>query len=168
MFVVVEKGKIFQYKFGDDGTSRSFILEIKWIPEYPEVLPEFSVDAFYNQHIIPSVKSKILDFAKNEGEQFLGMSMTFSIFEQIKENLTDLLSEQPEELEVIKDVSEKMENLEVEESSKNRESSPKKEHLTKAQKRRMWNQGGLASEDRPRGWNWVDVVRHLSQTGPAS
>ena len=40
----------------------------------------------------------------------------------------------------------------------------KKEQLTKAQKRRMWNRGGLETDDRPRGWNWVDIVRHLSQT----
>lgn len=41
----------------------------------------------------------------------------------------------------------------------------KKEQLTKAQKRRMWDKGGLESEERPRGWNWFDVIRHLSQTG---
>jgi hypothetical protein len=43
--------------------------------------------------------------------------------------------------------------------------SEKKEQLTKAQKRRMWDKGGIDSEDRPRGWNWVDVVKHLSQSG---
>ena len=41
----------------------------------------------------------------------------------------------------------------------------KKEQLTKAQKRRMWDKGGIDSEDRPRGWNWIDVVKHLSQSG---
>jgi hypothetical protein len=41
----------------------------------------------------------------------------------------------------------------------------KKEQLTKNQKRRMWDKGGLDSEERPRGWNWVDVIRHLSKTG---
>ena len=28
-----------------------------------------------------------------------------------------------------------------------------------------WKQGGLDAGDRERGWNWVDVIRHLSQTG---
>ena len=28
----------------------------------------------------------------------------------------------------------------------------------------MWNKGGLDTEDRPRGWNWYDVIKHLSQT----
>jgi hypothetical protein len=51
--------------------------------------------------------------------------------------------------------------LRISESEKGK---PKKEQLTKSQKRRMWNRGGLESEDRPRGWNWVDVVKHLSQT----
>ena len=41
----------------------------------------------------------------------------------------------------------------------------KKEQLTKAQKRRMWEKGGLDTEERARGWDWVDVIRHLSQTG---
>ena len=82
---VNENGKKFQYKFGEDGTSKSFILKISWGPEYPEVLPEISVDSFYNKHLLPDVKAKISDYVKSEGEQFLGMSMTFTIFEQVNE-----------------------------------------------------------------------------------
>ena len=40
----------------------------------------------------------------------------------------------------------------------------KKEHLTKAQKRKLGNRQDNKGE-MPRGWNWVDVVKHLSQTG---
>lgn len=40
----------------------------------------------------------------------------------------------------------------------------KKEHLTKAQKRRQWDKVDARGE-KPRGWNWVDIVKHLSQTG---
>ena len=29
----------------------------------------------------------------------------------------------------------------------------------------MWQKGGLEEGDRARGWDWVDVIRHLSQTG---
>lgn len=42
--------------------------------------------------------------------------------------------------------------------------APKKEQLTKAQKRRLWNKTDGTGE-KPRGWNWVDIVKHLSQTG---
>ena len=31
----------------------------------------------------------------------------------------------------------------------------------------MWNRQNAAGE-RARGWNWVDVVKHLSQTGGQS
>ena len=59
-----------------------------------------------------------------------------------------------------------------EEKSQPAESSKKtikqpKEHLTKAQKRKMGsrldNRGEL-----PRGYDWVDVIKHLSQTGKSS
>jgi len=42
----------------------------------------------------------------------------------------------------------------------------KKEQLSKAQKRRQWN-NRVAGDDgqKPRGHDWIDIVRHLSQTG---
>ena len=39
--------------------------------------------------------------------------------------------------------------------------------MTKAQKRRMWDRQNAAGE-RERGFNWVDVVKHLSQTGKSN
>ena len=43
----------------------------------------------------------------------------------------------------------------------------KKENLSKNQKRRMWDRQNAAGE-RERGWDWVDVIKHLSQTGGSS
>ena len=40
----------------------------------------------------------------------------------------------------------------------------KKEQLSKAQKRRQWNKCDIHGE-KPRGWNWVDIIKHLGQTG---
>ena len=97
----------------------------------------------------------------NFGHTNSGMPMTFTIIEQVKENLEDLLKDQPEQIEA--PVRETSEEVEVERTTK--ETSPlKKEQLTKAQKRKMWNKGGLDTEDRERGWNWIDLVKHLSQT----
>lgn len=42
--------------------------------------------------------------------------------------------------------------------------APKKEQLTKAQKRKQWDKADGKGE-KPRGWDWVDIVKHLSQTG---
>lgn len=40
----------------------------------------------------------------------------------------------------------------------------KREQLTKAQKRKQWDRVD-SKGNRQRGWNWVDIVKHLSQTG---
>ena len=38
--------------------------------------------------------------------------------------------------------------------------------MTKGQKRRFYDKfGNIDAADKPRGWNWVDVVKHLHQTG---
>ena len=39
----------------------------------------------------------------SEAEQYLGMSMTYSLFEYAKENLETLLANQPEAVEVVSD-----------------------------------------------------------------
>ena len=54
----------------------------------------------------------------------------------------------------------------VEEAS-NKIEKQKKEQLTKAQKRRITERTNHKGE-RERGWDWVDVIRHLSQTGVGS
>ena len=59
--------------------------EISWGPNYPSELPDFSLDSFYNKHVLPSVKEGILKAVKDEGDQLLGMSMTYSLFEWVKE-----------------------------------------------------------------------------------
>ena len=41
----------------------------------------------------------------------------------------------------------------------------KKEHLTKAQKRKYYDRVNVQKGEMPRGYNWVDIIKHLSQTG---
>lgn len=40
----------------------------------------------------------------------------------------------------------------------------KKEIMSKSQKRKQWDRLDAKGE-KPRGYDWVDVVKHLSQTG---
>lgn len=59
--------------------------------------------------------------------------------------------------------------VEKEKSNENQTDQPsqkkeKKEQLTKAQKRRLYDRLDNKGE-RPRGHDWVDVVKHLSQIG---
>eukprot|EP00092_Neocalanus_flemingeri_P006434 GFUD01006933.1.p1 GENE.GFUD01006933.1~~GFUD01006933.1.p1 ORF type:complete len:195 (+),score=57.69 GFUD01006933.1:75-659(+) len=153
------------YKFGEDTTSRSFILEIFWGPNYPSELPGVNLDSFYNKHVLSAVKEGIIKAVKDEADQFLGMSMTYSLFEWVKESLDTLLESQPESLFEVCDEVEKLSVKDSSEEPDEGRQKSKKEQLTKGQKRAMWKKGGLNEDDRQRGWNWVDVVKHLHQTG---
>jgi len=153
---------VFQYKFGETDNTKSLLLEIKWGDKYPTEKPEVNMDMFYNKHIKQSLKDKIAQLVLDEAEQYLGMSMTYSLFEFVKEKFDEFIQQQPEdEIEINEDVKELTISEPIEDLKKK---APKKEHLTKAQKRRQWDKVGEKGE-RPRGWDWVDIVKHLSQTG---
>ncbi|XP_060528857.1 RWD domain-containing protein 4 isoform X2 [Cylas formicarius] len=150
----------FQYKYGVSDTVKSFLLEIKWGETYPEELPQISMELFYNKHVLPSIKDKVVNLVKTEAQQFLGMSMTYSLFEFVKEKFEELIKDQPDNINEIE--VEKLHILDQEPSQSAKKE--KKEQLTKAQKRRQWNRMDGKGE-KPRGWDWVDVIKHLSQTG---
>jgi len=152
-----------QYKFGEAGSMKTFILEIKWTESYPTDLPTISLESFYNKHILPAVKEEIIKAVTEEAEQYLGMSMTYSIFEWVRENLETLLSNQPDTIQIVTEEVESKCNV-ADNDETVAKTKVKKEQLTKAQKRAQWKKGGINEDERERGWNWVDIVRHLSQT----
>ena len=58
---------------------------------------------------------------------------------------------------------------EEEESGRKQPKDTSKSQMTKSQKRRMWDrvEQGTCGE-RERGWDWVDIIKHLCQGGPPS
>ena len=171
------------WSISDLGLTIYFHSEIKWTDEYPTELPALSLDSFYNKHLVPEVKISIIKavtgqinlmnsndlvihFVTEEAEQFLGMSMTYSLFEWVRESIETLLENQPETIQTVcEEIETKCSVTEETEADQNTaKAKVKKEQLTKAQKRAQWKKGGLNEDDRERGWNWVDIVRHLSQT----
>ncbi|KAH3891082.1 hypothetical protein DPMN_015171, partial [Dreissena polymorpha] len=40
----------FQYKYGEDNSYRSLIVEISWVDNYPDTPPNINLDTFYNKH----------------------------------------------------------------------------------------------------------------------
>lgn len=46
----------------------------------------------------------------------------------------------------------------------NTKKTAKKEAMSKSQKRKQWDRLDSKGE-KPRGYDWIDVVKHLSQTG---
>lgn len=154
----------FQYKYGEDNDMKSFLLEISWGPTYPSERPIINMNTFYNKHIVQEVKDKVVQHVETEADQWLGSAMTYTLFQSVQEHYAELISAQPDSVDLNTQTSQLKiadENQQSEESTKR----PKKEHLTKAQKRRQWNKADGKGE-RPRGWDWVDIVKHLSQTGP--
>lgn len=51
---------------------------------------------FYLNSVKP-LKERVTDVVSSEAEQYLGMSMTYSLFEFVKEKFDELIQEQPEE-----------------------------------------------------------------------
>ncbi|XP_075153724.1 RWD domain-containing protein 4 [Haematobia irritans] len=157
----------YQYKYGEDDNFKSFLVEIKWHEDYPNTLPTINMDTFYNRNLIPAVKQKIQAALTEEGEQWLGCGMTYTLFECLKERIDELTSEQPEHPFVQSIDLDKVGVSAIQISDTNADTAKtevKKEQLTKAQKRRQWERTNHKG-DRPRGWDWVDIVKHLSQTG---
>ncbi|XP_071790491.1 RWD domain-containing protein 4-like isoform X2 [Asterias amurensis] len=146
----------YQYRVGDEGHFKSFMLEIKWGDNYPEEFPEISLNTFYNNHLQDDIRSSVVEKVKAEAEQWLGCAMTYTLFEWAKENAEDLMAEQTEAQMTVRSSSNTEQAV-----AKQKE---KKEQLTKAQKRKIANRTDHRG-DLPRGFDWVDIVKHLSRTG---
>ena len=76
------------------------------------------MDSFYNKHLLPEVSAGIKASVLEEADQFLGMSMTYSLFEYVKENFDSLLENQPDFVENISEKVEKIALDDVENSEK--------------------------------------------------
>jgi hypothetical protein len=161
----------FQYRFGEEGEKTSCLLEMQWPPEYPEVVPTFNFNAFYNNHLTSATKAALVKALNEQAVQNLGDPMGYTIFEWARESVADLINnlanEPPVPLSLHldsgdEDRNDNSENAKMESSEA--KSKVKKEQLTKSQKRREWSRLDNKGE-KPRGYDWVDVIRHLSQTG---
>ncbi|XP_029439280.1 RWD domain-containing protein 4 isoform X1 [Rhinatrema bivittatum] len=153
----------FQYRVGDNGDPKAFLIEVSWPKTYPETAPTISMNAFFNNSIAPAIKQSILVKLLEQVEANLGTAMTYTLFEYAKDNreqfmenhqpfsntLTSLGSESPAEAPNVVSSSKKKD---------------KKEQLSKAQKRKLADKTDNKGE-LPRGWNWVDVIKHLGKTG---
>ena len=154
----------YQYKFAAANENHSFIIDITCPEEYPNVIPIFSLDIFFNNHLHETVKKEIIKKISEFSQEIIGDAMIFSIIDWIKDNHENLLEKQSIvfQEEVVDIPGEK---IEVDNSQTNKKiKEPKKERLTKNQKRKLANRVNTDGE-RPRGWNWVDPIKHLSKTG---
>ncbi|XP_065351592.1 RWD domain-containing protein 4 [Cloeon dipterum] len=157
--------KVFQYKYGEDNTSQSFLLEITWGDNYPDEIPIINMDTFYNKHLIAEVRQHIVDEVSKEAANNIGMGMTYTLFEWVKERLDELVSAQPDSIAEAVSSRLVIADTQEQESISGGAAVPKarKEALSKAQKRKQWDR--MEKGEKLRGHDWVDVIKHLSQTG---
>lgn len=90
--------------------------------------------------------------------------MTYTLFECLKDRIDELLVDQPNHFEISATIGNIVETVDKCSIGAATSKQPKKEQLSKSQKRRQWENCDHKGE-KPRGWNWVDIVKHLSQTG---
>ncbi|KER22634.1 hypothetical protein T265_09335 [Opisthorchis viverrini] len=152
-----------EYKLGEHGTPKSMILTIQWPDGYPTVLPTISLDSFYNGHLSTAVKLLVVKELNALAQEQLGTAMTFSLIDYARENAERYFSLSLSSTAATTAGDTNLASNFDEQPTKKAE---KKVQLTKAQKRAHYRRLDVNGE-LPRGWNWVDVAKHLQQVGPA-
>lgn len=108
----------------------------------------------------------------------MGCGMTYTLFECLKDKVEELLTDEslnnPNDQQIIGTNHQEVEQGSSDENDADERGTKtiasaggggqKKEQLTKAQKRKQWDRVDNKG-NRPRGYDWVDIVKHLSQTG---
>ncbi|KAM6346165.1 RWD domain-containing protein 4 isoform 3-T3 [Podargus strigoides] len=131
--------RVRQAKIGESGDPKAFLIEVSWPETYPQTGPVISMDAFFNNTISSAIKQSILDKLMVEVEANLGTAMTYTLFEYAKDNKELFMENQP-----VNTVTSVSNSIAI--GTPNVPASKKKD-----------NKGEL-----PRGWNWVDVIKHVS------
>uniref|UniRef100_A0A669QJG9 RWD domain containing 4 n=1 Tax=Phasianus colchicus TaxID=9054 RepID=A0A669QJG9_PHACC len=145
----------FQYRIGENGDPKAFLIEVSWPETYPQTAPVISMDAFFNNTISSAIKQSILDKLMVEVEANLGTAMTYTLFEYAKDNKESFMENQP--VNTVTSVSNSI-SIGPPDVPANKKKD-KKEQLSKTQKRKLADKTDHKGE-LPRGWNWVDVIKH--------
>ncbi|KAI5253611.1 Rwd Domain-Containing Protein 4 [Manis pentadactyla] len=91
-----------------------------------------------------------------------GTAVTYTLFEYAKDNKEQFM-ENHHPINSVTPIS-NIVSVETPNRAPSSKKKDKKEQLSKAQKRELADKTDHKGE-LPRGWNWVDVVKHLSKTG---
>ncbi|XP_035867661.1 RWD domain-containing protein 4 isoform X1 [Phyllostomus discolor] len=153
----------FQYRIGENGDPKAFLIEISWTDTYPQTPPIISMNAFFNNTISSAVKQSIVAKLQEAVEVNLGTAMTYTLFEYAKDHREQFMEHHRPAASPQTSISNII-SVETPNAAPSSKKKDKREQLSKAQKRKLADKTDHKGE-RPRGWNWVDVVKHLSKTG---
>ncbi|VDO02689.1 unnamed protein product, partial [Rodentolepis nana] len=149
-----------RFRLGTSGELESFVVNITWPLDYPSIPPIIDFNEFCNRNMPRELQQSIISELNEISSQNVGESHTFLLIEHLRDNFAKYAQQ-------IRDTKKrpKEQVLETIVGEDTKEKKVRKDAaLTKAQKRKQINR--LDSDGNlPRGWNWVDVIKHLRQTG---
>ncbi|ERE88165.1 RWD domain-containing protein 4 [Cricetulus griseus] len=126
----------FQYRIGEDGDPKAFLIEISWTETYPQTPPVISMNAFFNNTISSAVKQSILAKLQEAVEVNLGTAMTYTLFEYAKDNKEQFMENHHPGNSTPTPVANII-SVETPSTAPSSKKKDKKEQLSKAQKRKL-------------------------------
>uniref|UniRef100_A0A7N4NX85 RWD domain containing 4 n=2 Tax=Sarcophilus harrisii TaxID=9305 RepID=A0A7N4NX85_SARHA len=125
----------FQYRIGENGDPKAFLIEVSWTETYPQTAPIISMNAFFNNTISSAVKQSILAKLQEEVEVNLGTAMTYTLFEYAKDNKEQFM-ENHHPVNNVTSISNII-SAETPNTVPSIKKKDKKEQLSKTQKRKL-------------------------------
>ncbi|KAH7302197.1 hypothetical protein KP509_23G060400 [Ceratopteris richardii] len=137
-----------------------FFVEMFLPPSYPQAIPVFDVSNINNNAYTDFAKKAIVLGLQNEASSLIGESMCYAILEWLRDKLPEFYSMKP--ISTDEDSKGLDSGHPCHDKELNTVKKDVKEKMSKAQKRRYFDKFGAAAE-KPRGWDWVSIISHLSQ-----
>lgn len=138
-----------------------FFVEISFPPSYPQQIPVFDISNINNNPYTDFAKKAIFHGLQEQASDLIGESMCYTILEWLKDKLPEFYSMKPVSIDEDKEEFTSG-HSQYDHKDPNSGKKEAKGKMTKAQKRRYFDRFGAAAE-KPRGWDWVSIISHLSQ-----
>eukprot|EP00033_Pygsuia_biforma_P004084 GCRY01004476.1.p1 GENE.GCRY01004476.1~~GCRY01004476.1.p1 ORF type:complete len:209 (-),score=46.17 GCRY01004476.1:82-708(-) len=157
-------------------STKWYLLNVKYTANYPDELPELSLDAFKNKSLSDVRKEHAMKIITEKATELLGAPLIFTLIEELKECWAEMFDDVLEGEEVEKKETPELTERDMEMQQKREEemriAAEKREkekeekalkNRSKSQKRRETSKLNVNGE-KDRGWDWMDIIKHLSRT----
>eukprot|EP01025_Chloroclados_australasicus_P021607 TRINITY_DN22699_c0_g1_i4.p2 TRINITY_DN22699_c0_g1~~TRINITY_DN22699_c0_g1_i4.p2 ORF type:complete len:196 (+),score=36.17 TRINITY_DN22699_c0_g1_i4:88-675(+) len=145
---------------GNGESQHALYVVMKMNEDYPESIPEFDLSNVNNKVFPQHVRDEAINALKAQAEDLVGEMMVYTLVEFIRESLPEY-NKQIFQNRVEEHKEEKITKDELAKAPS--KTSKETDNMTKAQKRRYFDKFGTTDKEKPRGWDWVDIISHLSQ-----
>eukprot|EP00742_Colponemidia_sp_Colp-10_P006710 GILJ01007193.1.p1 GENE.GILJ01007193.1~~GILJ01007193.1.p1 ORF type:complete len:208 (-),score=28.73 GILJ01007193.1:200-742(-) len=169
------KGRHLTFQVKHEELDKSLRLHIIWSEGYPDVLPSFQILPQENDKVTQSLCDDLVAALERKAEELKGEPMTFAVVQHLKDNMDEWGVRAAWEYDPFKSEPSLWDSIQaggqghVEPETSTKQSYQQKpvehddrKHLSKGQKRTLLKHTTINGEE-IRGWNWVDIISHLSK-----